>query len=109
MYGLIPRALVFRLFLRPQKLDGIRVFRQLGFGLGIGERVELLDADDGHFFFQTAFGTACSQVVVNLPGAQNHAFHFAVVGTLHGITDNGAERCAFEEIGQRAGGVFEAQ
>lgn len=54
---LVERALVFRLFLRPNHRFCVRIFRQFGFNLVVWERIQLLNADDSDIIFQFTFGS----------------------------------------------------
>ena len=73
--ALIPRALIFRLFLAPNEARGIGVALQRHFQKSLGERIQLFDAHDGDV---APFGLAAflQEVIVDLAAAQNHSLDF---------------------------------
>src|SRR5918996_113133 len=69
---LVPRALVLRLFLAPHHFAGVGVALHLRLELLVRERIELLDADDGHVA-ALGFDALGGQVVVDLAAASDDA------------------------------------
>src|SRR6218665_2204079 len=104
-----PGALVLRLVLAPDHIDGLGVALELcGKGF-VRERVQLLDAQDRHII-DGLLAAPFDQVVVHLAGAGQHAPDLGVLfddGFV--LLGNHRQEAAPGELGQRRGGVLVAQ
>ena len=74
MLAAVPRALVERFFLAPDKIMHVRIRLQRFLYRLMRERIELLYANDSDIFL-LVFTTLFQQVVVNLTRAQHNPLH----------------------------------
>src|ERR1051326_6337793 len=75
MLSAIPSSLVARFFLTPDDLGRAFVFFDLRFEIIVREWIKLRDAHQRNIL-DTAFATACAQVVKYLAAAEYDALHF---------------------------------